>query len=78
MKNYAKIFLFTILISKCIKIYSVNTLYIILSKVNGYFHKVNGNKYLPLVSTNGSKEKIKVYEGLWSKIRDLISLITKK
>ena len=31
------------------------------------FQKINGNKYLLLVSTNGSKEKIKVYEGLWSK-----------
>ena len=31
--------------------------------MNGYFQKINGNKYLLLVSTTGSKEKIKVYEG---------------
>ena len=34
-------------------------------------------KYLTLVSTNESEEKIKKYEELWSKIRDLIKSITK-
>ena len=38
---------------------------------------MNGNKYLTLVPTNESKEKIKKYEELWSEIRDLIRLITK-
>ena len=38
---------------------------------------MNGNKYLTLVSTNESKERIKKYEELWSKVRDLISSITK-
>ena len=36
-----------------------------------------GNKYLTLVPTNESKEEIKGYEDVWSKIRDLISLIIK-
>ena len=63
--------------SKYIKINSVNPLYLIFSKVNGYFEEINGNKYLTLVPTNESKEKIKKYEELWSKIRDLIRLITK-
>ena len=31
-----------------------------------------------LVPTNESKEKIKKYEELWSKIKDLIRLITQK
>ena len=35
------------------------------------------NKYLTLVPNNESKEKIKEYEKLWSKIRDLIRSITK-
>ena len=30
-----------------------------------------------LIPTNGSKEKIKTYEELWIKIRDLISSVTK-
>ena len=39
--------------------------------------KVYGSKYLTLAPTNESREKIKQYEELWSKIRDLIMLITK-
>ena len=45
--------------------------------MNGYFEDIDGNKYLTLVPTNKSKEKIKKYEELWSKIRDLIRSITK-
>ena len=44
--------------SKYIKINSVNPLYLTFNKVNGYFEKTNGNKYLTLVPTNESKEKI--------------------
>ena len=39
--------------------------------------QIRENKYLMLVPTNESKEKIKKCEKLWSKIRDLIRLITK-
>ena len=67
----------TIKDSKYIKINSVNPLYLIFNKVNGYFEEINGNKYLTLVPTNENKEKIKKYEELWSKIRDLIRSITK-
>ena len=63
--------------SKYVKIYSVNPLYFIFNKVNGYFEKINGNKYLTLVPTNESKEKIKNYEELRIKTRDLIRSITK-
>ena len=49
-----------------------------LNKMNGYFEEINGNQYLTLVPTNKNKEKIKNYEELWIKIRDLISLVTKK
>ena len=45
--------------------------------MNRYFEEGNGNKYLTLVPTDESKEKIKKYEGLWIKIRDLIRSITK-
>ena len=62
--------------TKYVKINSVNPLYLIFNKVNGYFEKINGNKYLALVPTNKSKERIKKYEELWSKIRDLIMSIT--
>ena len=45
--------------------------------MNGYFEKINGNKYLMLVATNQSTEKIKKYEELWSKIKDIIRSLTK-
>ena len=67
----------TIKDSKYVKIYSVNLLFLIFNKVNGYFEQINKNKYLTLVPTNESKEKLKKYEALWSKIRDLVRSITK-
>ena len=60
-------------IKKDLKIYIVNPLYLILRYLNGYIDEINGNRYLSLVPTNESKEKIKKkYEELWIKIRDLI------
>ena len=43
---------------KYVKINSVNPLYLIFSKMNGYFEEINKSKFLTLVPTNGSKEKI--------------------
>ena len=60
-----------------VKNYSVNPLYLIFRYVNEYFEEINGNKYLALVPTHESKEKIKKYEELWTKIRDLMRSITK-
>ena len=62
---------------KYVKINSVNPLYFIFNKVDGYLEEINGNEYLTLVPTNVNKEKIKKYEKMWSKIRDLIRLIIK-
>ena len=39
---------------KYVKIYSVNSLYLIFNKLNGYFEEINGNKYLTLVPSNAS------------------------
>ena len=41
------------------------------------FGEVNKSKYSVLVPTNESKEIIKKYKELWSKIRNLIRSITK-
>ena len=62
---------------KYVKIDSVNPLYLIISKVNGYFEENNKNKYLTLFPTNKSKEIVKIYGELWGKIRDIINSITK-
>ena len=61
---------------KYVKINIVNPLYLII-RVNGYFEEINKSKYLTLVPTNDSKEKIKKYEELWSKIRYLFTSMTK-
>ena len=42
---------------KHVKINSVKALYLIFSKVNGYFEQINKNKYLTPVPTSESKEK---------------------
>ena len=46
--------------------------------MNGYFEEINENKYLILVPTNESKEKIKKYEELYIIIRDLIRSVISK
>ena len=67
----------TIKDSKYVKIYSVNSFYLIFSKVNCYFKGINGNKYSMLSPSNENKEKIKKCGELWIKIKRLIRLITK-
>ena len=44
--------------SKYVKINSINPLYLINNKVNGYFEEFNKRKYLTLVPTIETKEKI--------------------
>ena len=41
---------------------SVNSLYLMLNKMNKYFEEINGNNYLTLVPTDESKEKIEKYK----------------
>ena len=52
-------------------------MYLVFRNVNEYFEEINKSKYLTIVPTNESKEKMEKYEELWSKIRDLIRSITK-
>ena len=52
-------------------------LYLIIYKVNRYFEEIIENKCLTLIKTNESKEKKKKNEESCSKIKDLISSITK-
>ena len=62
---------------KIVKINSANLLYLLFNRINGYLEEINGNKYLTLVPTNESEEKMKKYEELWIKIRDLIRSVAK-
>ena len=61
--------------SKYVKSNSVNPSYLIIYKVTACFEDINKN--LTPVPFNESKEKIKKYEELWSKIKDLVRSITK-
>ena len=45
---------------------SVNSLYFIIAKANGYTEESNGNKYLTLVSTDKKKGACKKYTELWN------------
>ena len=78
-KSYKNIFICIIgyvTNKKDLEIYSTKPLYLIFGKVNGYFEEINGNKYLTLVTTNESQEKIKKYKEIWSKVGDLVQSIT--
>ena len=44
-----------------VKINSVNSLYLITDKINGYIEESYGNKYLTLVLTDESKNTLKKY-----------------
>ena len=55
---------------------SVNHVYFIIDKLDGYIEENNGNKYLTLVSTDKNKETLKKYTKLWDKIKDLINTVT--
>ena len=55
---------------------SVNPLYLIINKVNGYIKESDGNTYLTVFPTNASKDTLKKYEELWDKITDLIRSVT--
>ena len=57
--------------SKYIKINSVSPLYLTINKMIEYFEQIYKIKYLTLVPTNESKEKIKIYEELEIKIRSM-------
>ena len=60
------------------KINSANPLYLIIDKVNGYIEESNGNKYFALVPSDESKEILKRYENLQSRIKNLLRPITNK
>ena len=47
----------TIKVLEYVKINTVNLLYLIFDKVNGYFEEFNRNRYLTLVPTNENKGK---------------------
>ena len=63
--------------SDYVKFNSVNPLYLVINKANGYTEKSNRNKYLTLVSDENNAA-IKIYPELWNKSKNLIETISDK
>ena len=57
------------------KINSVNPLYLVIHRVNGFLEEKNKNKYLNITSTGSDNEVLKKYEEVWSGIKDCIAKI---
>ena len=54
------------------KINSVNPLYLIINKINGYIEERNGNKYLMLVPTDKIKDTLKSIKKYGTKLDILL------
>ena len=50
-------------------IISVNSIYLIIDKINGYIEESNRNKYLAVVPPVEWNDTLKKYEELWGKFR---------
>ena len=59
-----------------VSINSVNPLYLINNKVNGYIEECNRNKYLTLVFNYENNDSLKTSTELWNKIKELIRSLT--
>ena len=55
-----------------VKINSVNPLYLIIDKVDGFIEEKNRNKYLTLVSKDKNKEVLIKYTERWNEVKNLI------
>ena len=64
--------------SKYVSIDSVNPLYFIVDKVDGFSEEKEWSKYLNFASTDNKKEVLKKYIELWDKIKNLIEKIHNK
>ena len=57
------------------KISSVNSLYLLVDKINGFIEEKEGNKYLNIAFTDSNSEVLKKYTEVWSGIKDQITKI---
>ena len=57
------------------KIDSVNPLYSLLHRINGFIEEKEGSKYLNIASTDSNSKVLKKYEEVWSRIKNWIEKI---
>ena len=61
-----------------VNIHIVNTLYLIIDKVDGHIEEKNGNKCLSLASTGKNKEVLRKYTILWDRIKHFTEEVNDK
>ena len=54
---------------------SVNPLYLMINRIDGYNEEKNSNKYLNIASTDRNSEVPKKYAEVWNEIKDFIERI---
>ena len=57
------------------KINSVNPLYLLVHRIDGFIEEKRGNKYLNIAFTDSNNEVLKKYADVWSRIKDQIEKI---
>ena len=57
------------------KINSVNPLYLLVHRIDGFIEEKIGNKYLNIAFTDSNNEVLKKYAEVWSGIKDQIEKI---
>ena len=57
------------------KINSVNPLYLLVHRIDGFVEENEGSKYLNIASTGRNSEILKKYAKVWSGIKDQIEII---
>ena len=68
----------TMKVSRYVNIHSVNPLYLIVNKVDGFIEEKEENKCLNCASTDNNKEVLKKYTELWDEIKNSIEEIDNK
>ena len=51
---------------------SVNALYLLIHRIEGFIKEKEGNKYLSIASTDSNSEVSKKYKEIWNRIKDCI------
>ena len=54
------------------KINSVNPLYLLVHRIDGFIEEKEESKYLNIASTDSNSKLFKKYEEVWSEIKDCI------
>ena len=57
------------------KINSVNPLYLLVHRMDGFIEEKEGDKYLNIASTERNSEVLKKYSKVWNRIKDCIGKI---